>query len=62
MNTMEYQFEDYVQQAWDQVEAWNLPQEEFLQAVNDQAKLMAGIPLDFQDADLKFRLHATLRF
>ena len=50
---MTEQFEDYVQQALDQVEAWNLPQEEFIQAVNDQAKLMAGIiDLDYRDTGL----------
>ena len=59
---MNEQFEDYVQQALDQVEAWNLPQEEFVQAVNDQARLMAGIDLDSQDSSLQIRFHTTLRF
>lgn len=35
-------FEDYLNDAIDQVSAWNLPDEEFAQSVNDLALLMAG--------------------
>ena len=59
---MKYQFEDCIQQALEQVEAWDLPPEQFCQAVNDQARLMAGIDLDIRDHNLATRFHATLRF
>lgn len=43
-------FEQYVIDALGMVNAWNLPDEDFTQAVNDKAKLMAGIdPIDFWD-------------
>ena len=43
-------FEQYVIDALEMVSAWNLPDEYFTQAVNDQAILMAGIdPNDFWD-------------
>ena len=35
--------EDYIQDALEMVSAWDLPDEDFAQAVNDQARLMAGI-------------------
>jgi len=37
------QFEDYIPEALEMVSAWDLSEEGFAQAVNDQAKLMAGI-------------------
>ena len=36
-------YEDYIAEALQIVEAWELPPEAFAQAVNDQAKLMAGM-------------------
>ena len=36
-------FEDYIPEALEMVSAWNLPDEDFARAVNEQAKLMAGI-------------------
>ena len=59
---MNYHFEDCIQLALEQVEAWDLPPEQFSQAVNDQARLMAGIDLDIRDTNLAIRFHATLRF
>ncbi len=38
---------DYLQQALIQVDAWDLPEAEFAQAVNDQARLMAGMSVDW---------------
>ena len=38
--------EDYILDALDLVSAWNLPDDELADAVNDQARLMAGIHLD----------------
>ena len=34
---MREQLEDYIEQAIHQVEAWDLPEEQFAQAVNNQA-------------------------
>lgn len=61
---MNYRFEDCIQQALDQVSAWDpeLPPEQFCQAVNDQARLMAGIDLEFCDTSRAVHFHATLRF
>ncbi len=38
--------EDYLQDAFEIVSAWDLPDDELPDAVNAQARLMAGIPLD----------------
>jgi len=38
--------EDYIQDAFEIVSAWDLPDDELPDAVNAQARLMAGIPLD----------------
>ena len=35
---------DYILDAIDLVLAWDVPDEDFAQVVNDQAKLMSGIP------------------
>ena len=37
-------YEDYLKDALEMVLAWDLPEEELADAVNDQARLMAGIP------------------
>ena len=36
-------YEDYIPEALDLVLAWDLPEEALADAVNDQAKLMAGL-------------------
>jgi hypothetical protein len=38
--------EDYILDALELVSAWNLPDDELADAVNDQARLMAGIHPD----------------
>ena len=38
--------EDYIPDALEMVSAWDLPDENFAQTVNDQARLMAGVPPD----------------
>ena len=38
--------EDYIEDALAQVNTWELPEENFAQAVNDQARLMAGMELE----------------
>ncbi|WP_165954397.1 hypothetical protein [Seongchinamella unica] len=35
-------YEDYLPDALEIVSAWEIPEEEFAQVVNDQARLMAG--------------------
>ena len=62
MISTDYSLEDYIQQALDQVEAWDLPQEQVAQAVNQQARLMAGIDLDYRDPVLELRTHTALHF
>ena len=39
--------EDYLTLAVELVSTWDLAEEEFADAVNAQARLMAGIPLDY---------------
>ena len=38
--------EDYIPDALEMVSAWDIPDEDFTDAVNDQARLMAGVPPD----------------
>ena len=38
--------ECYIQDAISLVDSWSLPEEDFAQAVNEQAKLMAGLGLE----------------
>jgi hypothetical protein len=38
--------EDYLQDAISMVDSWDLPEEEFSQAVNQQARLIAGMGLE----------------
>jgi hypothetical protein len=55
-------FEDYLQDAIDLVDAWEIPEEDFPQAVNDQARLMCGLALEpsiYNPTQLPF---ASLRF
>jgi hypothetical protein len=40
-------YEDYLQDALDIVSAWEIPEEQFFDTVRDQAKLMAGLPVDW---------------
>ena len=38
------EYEIYLIEAFEQVLCWDLPEEELADAVNDQARLMAGVP------------------
>ena len=38
--------EDYILDALEMVSAWDIPEEELADAINAQARLMAGIPPD----------------
>jgi hypothetical protein len=56
-------YEDYLNDAIDQVSAWNLPDDEFAQTVNDLALLMAGDTyLDTCDTPPAVSAYTTLRF
>ena len=37
-------YEDYLKDALEMVLAWDLPEDQLADAVNDQARLMAGVP------------------
>ena len=39
-------YEKYLMEALELVSSWNIPDEDFAQVVNDQAKLMAGVDHD----------------
>jgi len=62
LTDMNYEFENYIQKAIEMVEGFDLPQDQFARAVNEQAQLMAGITLDIQETRLTIQLHTTLRF
>ena len=38
--------EDYIPEAIEMISAWEIPPDEFAHTVNDQARLMAGVPPD----------------
>jgi hypothetical protein len=55
-------YEDYLQDALDIVSAWEIPEELFFDTVRDQAKLMAGLPVDWM-GEIPEPCHRTaLRF
>ncbi len=54
--------EDYIQDAFDIVSAWDLNDEDFAHAVNDQARLMSGIPLDYLPFQSLPDSYAALQF
>jgi hypothetical protein len=55
-------FEDYLQDATDLVDAWEISDEDFPQAVNDQARLMAGMDLEPNADSLAVSPYLPLRF
>jgi len=54
-------YEDLIQEALDIVGAWELPEELIPQAVNDQARLMAGMDFYYSGEDHASCLFATCR-
>ena len=54
--------EDYLQDAFEIVSAWDLPDDELPEAVNAQARLMAGIPLDHMPLAPCTNPYLTLQF
>jgi hypothetical protein len=57
---MEYQH--YIAEALDMVSAWELPEEDFAQTVNDQARIMAGMYLDLPHLDNHCSPYTPLQF
>ncbi len=55
-------YEDYISDALDMVSAWDLPESEFSEAVNAQARLMAGQGLELSLENPMPSPYATLRF
>ena len=54
--------EDYIQDAIELVDAWEVPESDWANAVNDQARIMAGMDLElFSDIPVTSPYHA-LRF
>ena len=43
-------YEDYIEDAIEMVSSWDLPPENFVEAVQQQAELMAGSFIDDRDA------------
>ena len=43
---MNDQIEDYIQDAIELVDAWEVPESDWANAVNDQARIMAGMDLE----------------
>ena len=52
--------EDYVQEAIAAVSTWELPEEQFVDAVNAQARLMAGLGVEEPDPYTAIAVHAHL--
>jgi len=55
-------YQDFLQDAIDLVDAWDLPEEEFAHAVNQQARLMAGLGLEPSTDIPADSPYSTLRF
>ncbi|MBK6510929.1 MAG: hypothetical protein IPG06_16780 [Haliea sp.] len=55
-------YEDYIPEALDTVSAWDLPESEFTDAVNAQARLMAGQGLEPSFNQSMPSPYATMRF
>jgi len=54
--------QDYIQDAISMVDSWGLAEEEFSQAVNDQARLMAGLGLEISTGLPADSPYSSLRF
>jgi hypothetical protein len=54
--------EDYIPEALEMVSTWEIPEKDFAQVVNDQARLMCGLNLE-PSSDLPLNSpYAALRF
>ena len=54
--------EDYIQDAISMVDSWGLLEEDFAQAVNEQARLMCGLGLEPSNDIPADSPYSTLRF
>jgi hypothetical protein len=54
--------ENYLEDALAMVSAWEVPEEDFAQVVNDQARLMAGFDLELSSDPPTQSPYASLRF
>ena len=57
---MDYSY--YVSEALEIVSAWEIPEEDFAQTVNDQARLMAGMNLELSSDMQDCSPYAALQF
>ena len=55
-------YQDYIAQAINHTSAWNLSDEELPDAINQQARLLAGIDWDIGDTQLSLQVYTALRF
>jgi hypothetical protein len=55
-------YEDYIADALDMISTWEVPEEDFAQAVNDQARLMCGMNLEPSSDLPSISPYAALRF
>ena len=55
-------YEDYIPDALLLVSAWEVPEEDFAQVVNDQARLMAGMDLEPNSDSSVTSPYTTLKF
>ena len=56
------EFSDYLEDAILIVDAWQLPEKEYAEAVNDQARLMCGMNLEPSCDEPLSSTYAALRF
>ena len=55
-------YSEYLQDAIDLVDAWEIPEEDFAQVVNEQARLMCGLALEPSIYNPTERPFVPLRF
>ena len=55
-------YQDYIEQAINHTSAWDLSDEELPDAINQQARLLAGIDWDIGDTQLSLQVYTALRF
>jgi hypothetical protein len=54
--------ENYINEALEIVSAWEVPEEDFAQVVNDQARLMAGMDLELSGDPAVTSPYSPLQF
>jgi hypothetical protein len=54
--------EDYIEDALAMVSAWEIPEQDFAQVVNEQARLTAGFELELSSDPPAQSPYASLRF